>query len=513
VGIDIWTSATEVAPRITVMGVNEGPGSDGNWTKFRFSIEDPLLACNLIGVRGWYTSPTARSSYGPLFKSPGCDGGGIPYSQLIPLAKGYNLSSQSALFSLASERMSNANIGTYAPTSSNLPPLPSSPRLKVTGNKIQLTVNVGDGKQPVSKVYLLNPDLGFGLDNFLSATLIKNQAIFEFALTSENAGSTTNAEIYSANSYGTSQPLILPISLPKLSQGNGSKPEPPSGLKINFLSDRVDVNVNLPANDLVKATGAYLIAPLLGFTKSTPLFAKIDGLKATFTIALTNLVLGKSSGLQIFSTNENGDSDPLDGFVALPKLSPVSGKAQGPVASVSSETKNSGTSTQVPSKPIDPKYKLSGSNVFITVSIPPKTNAAATGAFLIAPGIGFTKESALVGTVNKNIATFLMPIQESMAGKVTQVEVYASNKAGLSIPLAGKVTIPLSLKTIASESNSKVAKTAPLPAAKSPATSQGNSTLSATSQRAKPKTIKCYKGKTERVFVSENCPAGWTNKR
>jgi hypothetical protein len=494
------------------MGINEGPGSDGYWTKFRFSIEDPLLACNYLAVRGWYTTNNSRSSYGEIFKSTGCDGRGIPYSQLIPFSKSYNLSTQSALFSLAKERMSNANIGTSAPTTSNLPPLPSSPRLRVTGSKVQLTVNVGDGKQSINKVYLLNPDLGFGLDNFLSATVIKNQAIFEFALTPENAGTSTTAEIYTANAYGTSEPFIMPISLPELSKGNGSKPESPSGLKINFFSDRVDINVNLPANDLVKATGAYLVAPLLGFTKSTPLFAKINGLKATFTIALSGLILGKSSGLQIFTTSENGDSEPLDGFVALPKLSPVSGKVQGPVPADSSVTKNSGSLIQVPAKPTDPKYKLSGSNVFITVIIPAKSNAAASGAFLIAPGIGFTKESALVGSVSKNVATFVMPIQESMAGKVTQVAVYASNKAGLSSPLAGKVTIPMSLKSIASENNSNEAKTAPLPAVKNPPTNQGSTSGSAPSQKIQPKTTKCFKGKTARVFVSTTCPVGWTIK-
>ena len=494
------------------MGVNEGPGSDGNWSKFRFSIEDPLLACNSIGIRGWYTSANARSSYGPLFKSTSCDGGGIPYSQLISQSKSYNLSTQSALFSLATERMSNANVGTYTPTSSNLPPLPSSPRLKITGSKVQLTVNVGDGKQSVNKVYLLNPELGFGLDNFLSATIIKNQAIFEFALTTENAGSATTAEIYTANAYGTSAPFVMPITLPELKQGNGSKPESPSGLRINFFSDRVEVNVNLPANDLVKATGAYLVAPLLGYTKSTPLFAKINDLKATFTIALTSLILGKSSGLQIFTTSENGDSDPLDGFVALPKSGPVSGKIQGPVRADNAPANNSVSSLQVPGKPTDPKYKLSGSNVLVTVNIPTKVNAEASRAFLIAPGIGFTKESALVGSVNKNIATFVMPIQESMAGKVTQVEVYASNKAGLSAPLAGKVTIPLSLKSIAKENNSNEAKTSPLPAAKTPVSNQGSPTSAAPSQKVKPKTVKCYKGTTARVFVSSSCPAGWTSK-
>ena len=439
-------------------------------------------------------------------------------TQLVSQAQTFNLANQSALLSLSRERMAYSSIeGSSSVTlNTNLPPQPSSPRLKVTDNKVQLILNVGDGTQSVSKVYMLNPELGFDLNSFLSATIIKNQAIFEFSLTAANAGTSTTSEIYSANAYGTSSAFVMPINLPEISNpNNGTKPSTPRDLKINFFPEKIEINVNLSASDLVRATGAYLIAPLLGYTKSTPLFAEIVGSKATFEIALTQFILGKASGLQIYSTNENGDSEALDSVLTVPNLpTPTPTKTPSTSSSTSNLATTKSSKAVIPSTPKNPKYKLSGSNVVITVEIPKKANGDAQSAYLVAPGIGLTKSAALVGKVSGNIASFILPVQDSMAGKTTLVAVYASNSAGLSDPLSGKVSIPNSIKAVGSDSGQANLKTAPLPS-KSAApvketTNAGIKKVIKAPTIQKPKTVKCFKGQTARVFTATTCPAGWT---
>ena len=517
IGIDVWVGK-EAQPMFTSFGIYGDIDSQGNTTKFRLNITDPLLSCTPLTIRGWYTTNSKRSGYGQSYSSAGCNNLTPATTQLVSQAQTFNLANQSALLSLSRERMAYSKIegSSVVVTNTNLPPQPSSPRLKVTDNKVQLILNVGDGTQSISKVYMLNPDLGFDLNNFLSATVIKNQAIFEFTLTSANAGTSTTAEIYSANAYGTSSAFIMPINLPEISKpGGGTKPSTPRDLKINFFPEKVEINVNLSADDLVRATGAYLIAPLLGYTKSTPLFATIAGSKATFEIALTQLILGKASGLQIYSTNENGDSEALDGVVTVPNVpNPSTTKSPTTNTSTSKLVTTKTSQTVIPSAPKNPKYKLSGSNVVITVDVPAKANGDAKSAYLVAPGIGLTKSAALVGKVTGGVATFVLPIQDNMAGKTTLVAVYAANSAGLSDPLSGKVTIPNSIKAVGSAEAQSNLKTAPLP---SKVATPVKAAAIATTKKAnkvpvvqKPKTVKCYKGKTSRIFTATTCPAGWT---
>jgi hypothetical protein len=477
-------------------------------------------------------------------------------SQLVAQSKGYLLANQSALDSLANERAKYSGVvitdsSSSATTGSNssagvrgVPPRPSSPRLKITDLKVQLTVTIGDGTTPVTGAYLINPELGYGIDNILAGTVIRNQAIFEFPLNGATAGTSTVAEIYSANSSGTSQALELPIALPEIQQpaslpGNSStKPSRPSNVRFGFSGLNVTITVDLPNQEIAKASNVVLTSPLLGYSNSSPLSAKISGNTAVFEIRLTQLLLGRSAAMQIYSVNASGQSESLDTELKIPVTTPPTqpqpnsennNSQGGSSTQTSKQPKASDTDNKfVPPNPESPKYRIQNGSVIVTVETPSRSGGKAETAYLVAPGVGITKDAPLKVKVKNDQAVFTIPIYESMAGKSTEVAVYSFNDAGLSKPLAGKVTIPKNLQGIALGAAPAPAVNAkPLPTAVAQAStnssssatkaSTNNSTVkpvvkATTKAVPKSKTINCVKGTQVRLFVAATCPTGWTKK-
>ena len=555
VGVDIWMGK-ESKPIFSIFGIYGDKDASSSTPKFRLYLADALLSCTPLTIRGWYTSASSRSQYGTTYNSTGCNGMAPEQSQLVAQSKGYLLANQSALDSLANERAKYSGIVTTdssssATTGSNsssgvrgVPPRPSSPRLKITELKVQLTVTIGDGTTPVTGAYLFNPELGYGIDNILAGTVIRNQAIFEFPLNGATAGTSTVAEIYSANSSGTSQALELPIALPEIQQpaslpGNSStKPSRPSNVRFGFSGLNVTITVDLPNQEIAKASNVVLTSPLLGYSDSSPLSAKISGNTAVFEIRLTQLLLGRSAAMQIYSVNASGQSESLDTELKIPVTTPPTqpqtnsennNSQGGSSTQTSKQPKASDTDNKfVPPTPESPKYRIQNGSVIVTVEAPSRSGGKAETAYLVAPGVGITKDAPLKVKVKNDQAVFTIPIYESMAGKSTEVAVYSFNDAGLSKPLAGNVTIPKNLQGIAlgaAPAPAVNAKPLPTAVAKASTNSSSSATKASTNNSTvkpvvkattkavpKSKTINCVKGTQVRLFVAATCPTGWTKK-
>jgi hypothetical protein len=555
VGVDIWMGK-ESKPIFSIFGIYGDKDASSSTPKFRLYLADALLSCTPLTIRGWYTSASSRSQYGTTYSSTGCNGMSPEQSQLVAQSKGYLLANQSALDSLANERAKYSGIviadsSSSSTTGSNsssgvrgVPPRPSSPRLKITDLKVQLTVTIGDGTNPVTGAYLINPELGYGIDNILAGTVIRNQAIFEFPLNGTTAGTSTVAEIYSANLSGTSQALELPIALPEIQQpaslpGNSStKPSRPSNVRFGFSGLNVTITVDLPNQEIAKASNVVLTSPLLGYSNSSPLSAKISGNTAVFEIRLTQLLLGRSAAMQIYSVNASGQSESLDTELKIPVTTPPT----QPQSNSENNNSQGGSSTQtskqpkasdtdnkfVPPNPESPKYRIQNGSVIVTVETPSRSGGKAETAYLVAPGVGITKDAPLKVKVKNDQAVFTIPIYESMAGKSTEVAVYSFNDAGLSKPLVGKVTIPKNLQGIAlgaAPAPAVNAKPLPTAVAKASTNSSSSATKASTNNSTvkpvvkattkavpKSKTINCVKGTQVRLFVAATCPTGWTKK-
>ena len=140
-------------------------------------------------------------------------------------------------------------------------------------------------------------------------------------------------------------------------------------------------------------------------------------------------------------------------------------------------TKPGSSNTTVPPAPISPKYSISGKLLLLSVTIPTKAGAKATGAYLIAPSLGISKTNRILGEVSNGSAIFTLDINNSMLGKTTAVSIYLTNEIGESLPLKENVKIP--------NASTK-------PVVKKPIS-----------------TVICQKGNLMRTFMAKTCPPGW----
>ena len=135
------------------------------------------------------------------------------------------------------------------------------------------------------------------------------------------------------------------------------------------------------------------------------------------------------------------------------------------------------SNTSVPPAPTTPKYSITGKLVLLSVTVPTKIGAKATGAYLIAPALGIKKTNRILGEITNGSAVFTLDINNSMLGKSTPVSIYLTNEIGESKPLIGNVKIP---------------GAAAKPAVKKPVA-----------------TVICQKGNLMRTFMAKTCPPGW----
>ena len=133
--------------------------------------------------------------------------------------------------------------------------------------------------------------------------------------------------------------------------------------------------------------------------------------------------------------------------------------------------------TSVPPAPISPKYSIAGKLVLLSVTVPTKVGAKATGAYLIAPSLGINKTNRILGEVSNGSAIFTLDINNSMLGKTSAVSIYLTNEIGESRPLNGSVKVP---------------GAASKPVAQKPTA-----------------TVICQKGNLMRTFMAKTCPPGW----
>jgi hypothetical protein len=308
---------------------------------------------------------------------------------------------------------------------------------------------------------------------------------------------------------------------------NTGAPASPKNIVFKLFPEKLVINVDLPTIGNVVAKGAYLVAPLIGFTKENPLRALVNNGKAAFEMSLTQYILGKSSDMQIYSTNDSGDSEPLESFVSVPSLpgttTTTSTTNSSTTSNSSSAPKTPVTATKnnaAPPAPTDPKYKLLNGNVILTVNAPSTPGAIPSVAYLTAPGVGIDKSNPIVGKVTSGVATFAVAIQSEMAGKTTEVYVYTANDFGVSKPLSGRITIPKSLAGVKPSpmpqptpgsavkldgTPAKVTSTTSTSSAKPTVTKKPTTTVT----KPKVTSVICYKGKLSRTFVSTICPTGW----
>jgi hypothetical protein len=246
---------------------------------------------------------------------------------------------------------------------------------------------------------------------------------------------------------------------------NQTKPETPSFSLVNFVGNKVTVNVNLGTSKNL-ADSIYLVAPKLGLTEEKKVFGKISGSSATWTIDFDSLLSGDLVPLKIVSLKNGVASDPLEENFQVPNLSNIT------------------LNNSVPLAPKNVTSRVIGTSGIVTAVATLKVGSLVKNAYLFGSTLGIPPSKPIQGEVIATKVIFEVPITSKMAGKTFPYTVYFENEAGKSAPTTGNISIP-GLPNISS-GGIKIPDT-----------------------KAVTSTVFCLKGAISRTFAAKTCPPGW----
>lgn len=239
------------------------------------------------------------------------------------------------------------------------------------------------------------------------------------------------------------------------------KPSAPifSGINISNNTLNIKVKLNSSEPDIV-----YLVAPKITGNISQRIMADINGDDANWRIKFDPKVLSGKIPISFFSI-KNGEMSPET-------------KIDYQVPIKNSESPNI---TKSPNSPTSITSKLVGRELIVTAKVVTTGIASTTSVSLFSSALAIKSSKALKGDLLNNSVIFSIPVTSSDLSKKIDLNLVASNKAGVS----------------------KVAKSSySLPVPKSPTFTTNEKVV----------TVICTKGQTIRTFASDACPPGWLNK-
>ena len=242
-----------------------------------------------------------------------------------------------------------------------------------------------------------------------------------------------------------------------------NQPITPTFSGVNFVGNKININVNIGSSSASRPDKVYLVAPKLGINSSTPQEGKISGSTASWSLPLGNILGGVAIPLEIVGEKNGIKSEPLTGSYTTP------------AAAI----------TAAPPAPTNYSSRIVGSSAIISIQVSTKESSRATSAHLYSSALGIKKNPGLQGDVVGTKALIEIPLKASMAGKKYPITIYLKNSKGESTPLNATLTIP------------KAAKAPTRP--------------TALPTPVVPKAVICSFGSQTRAFEDE-CPPGWEKR-
>lgn len=209
------------------------------------------------------------------------------------------------------------------------------------------------------------------------------------------------------------------------------KPYAPTFSEVNFVGNKLNININLGAANPSRPEKVYLVAPLLGITAANPMLGTIFGNSAAWSISLEKVLAGTLIPLEIIGERDGVFSDSLSGSYQAPAV-------LNPIKSV-----------QIPDQPKKFKSRIVGSSALITVETTLRPGAIASQAFLFGKSLGIPKSQAIEGDLVGEKVILEVPLKTSMSGKKFPVTIFFSNEKGDSKPLNATLAIPAAPKFVA----------------------------------------------------------------
>lgn len=298
--------ANKIYPLRIFYGNIGGPGS------FKLEVKPPSFKS------AWDTNLEGLIWYSDFSNTEDCTNYGISY--LLSAKLGYDIVDVAACKNNPAKVLANGN-------NFNNPAKPTFKSFNVTGNTLNLNVNIGTGTNKPEKVYLVAPELGINIgQSSANGKILGNGASWAIPITDAIFGKNLELKFISSKGGADSDPLVKSIAIPiknnpkSISKNKNSLPPLPAiNPRYSISGAKAVVTAKIQPKMGANPVSGYLIAPDIGITAENPIMGRISSGQIIFTMPLLPSMTGKKIKTEIYMVNEIGESKSL----AMPITAPA----------------------------------------------------------------------------------------------------------------------------------------------------------------------------------------------
>lgn len=205
-------------------------------------------------------------------------------------------------------------------TTTNKPSTPKLTLLNVTGNEVNIDVNLGNAAKP-DTVFLIAPNLAGNSNGKIPGTISGNSARWKIPLSKDLSGALIPIKIISESKGVESDALDSEFQVPIINAPASIQKAPisPKSPKSNFLGTDLLISAQIETSGNAVPEEGFIIIPGMGITKNKPLAGEIIGNKLVFSVPVKSKNLGQQYEYKIFTRNQIGDSKSVQAKAKIPR--------------------------------------------------------------------------------------------------------------------------------------------------------------------------------------------------
>ena len=213
---------------------------------------------------------------------------------------------------------------TPTPTSklSTKPTTPSFSLINIVGNKLNLSVNLGNaGSSRPDSVYLVAPKLGILDSNKLFGKISGSKASWSIDFDKLLSGAAIPLKVVGVKNGVESDPLEQDFNAPALVDKmltNKLVPLAPKNVKSRVVGTSAVITTESTIKAGALATSAHIFGTALGIPASQAILGEVIGTKVLFEVPLKASMVGKTFPFTVYFSNEAGKSQPVQGKLNVP---------------------------------------------------------------------------------------------------------------------------------------------------------------------------------------------------
>jgi hypothetical protein len=202
------------------------------------------------------------------------------------------------------------------------PATPSFSLINITGNKLNVSVNLGNaGASRPDSVYLVAPKLGILDSNKLFGDVSGSKASWSIDFDKLLSGAAIPLKVVGVKNGVESEPLEQDFNAPAAVEKlltNKSAPLPPKNVKSRIVGTSAIISAEATVKAGSVATSAYFVSSSFGSPSGNSIIGEVIGAKVLFEIPLRTSMAGKTFPFTIFLANEAGKSLPVQSKFSIP---------------------------------------------------------------------------------------------------------------------------------------------------------------------------------------------------